>query len=57
MPGIYTSGQKSSITIGKFNYVVLVKNMADAIKTGVTLDSILNELRDKYYATFKGYGR
>ena len=27
------------------------------IKTGVTLDSILNELRDKYYATFKGYGR
>lgn len=30
-----TDIQKSSITIGKFNYVVLVKNMADAIKTGI----------------------
>jgi hypothetical protein len=27
--------QSSSITIGKFNYVVLVKNMADAIKSGI----------------------
>lgn len=30
-----TSIQKSSITIGKFNYVVLVKDMADAIKSGI----------------------
>ena len=30
-----TDIQKSSITIGKFNYVVLVKNMADSIKSGI----------------------
>ena len=30
-----TDIQKSSITIGKFNYVVLVKNMANAIKSGI----------------------
>jgi hypothetical protein len=30
-----TGIQKSSITIGKFNYVVLVKDMADAIKSGI----------------------
>ena len=30
-----TDIQKSSITIGKFNYVVLVKDMADAIKSGI----------------------
>lgn len=26
---------KSSITLGKFNYAVLIKNMADAIKSGI----------------------
>lgn len=30
-----TGIQKSSITLGKFNYAVLVKNMADAIKSGI----------------------
>jgi hypothetical protein len=30
-----TNIEKSSITIGKFNYVVLVKNMANAIKSGI----------------------
>jgi hypothetical protein len=30
-----TNIQKSSITIGKFNYAVLVKDMADAIKSGI----------------------
>ena len=30
-----TDIQKSSITIGKFNYVVLVKNMANSIKSGI----------------------
>jgi Domain of unknown function (DUF4443) len=30
-----TGIQKSSITLGKFNYAVLVKNMTDAIKSGI----------------------
>ena len=30
-----TDIQKSSITIGKFNYAILVKNMADIIKAGI----------------------
>lgn len=30
-----TGIQKSSITLGKFNYAVLIKNMADAIKSGI----------------------
>ncbi|MGE5633961.1 MAG: DUF4443 domain-containing protein [Deltaproteobacteria bacterium] len=30
-----TDIQKSSITICKFNYVILVKNMADVIKSGI----------------------
>ena len=30
-----TDIQKSSITLGKFNYAVLVKNMADATKSGI----------------------